>query len=82
MASRAIFTKGNIGECLELLLELDQGNLLPHKLLKNFLEQIIPKPLEDYGAGMSTGGKRVTALQFADNIDELIGKLHDLRGGN
>lgn len=55
---------------------------MPHKLLKNFLEQIIPKLLEEYGAGMSTGGKRVIALQFADNIDELTGKLHDLRGEN
>ena len=47
-------------------------------LLNIFLERIMTDALEDYEGTVSTGGRTITNLRFADDIDGLAGEEGEL----
>ena len=47
-------------------------------LFNIFLERIITDALEDHEGTVSTGGRTITNLRFADNIDGLAGEEKEL----
>ena len=54
-----------------------QGCLLSHSLTF-FLERTTSDALEEHGEKVSIGGRNITNLQFADDIDALAVKKHEL----
>ena len=51
-----------------------QGCLLSPTLFNIFLERIMPDALEDHEGSTSIGGRIITNLRFADDIDALARK--------
>ena len=51
-----------------------QGCLLSPTLFNIFLERITTDALEDHEGTVSTGGRTITNLRFADDIDGLAGE--------
>ena len=60
---------GSIGEWFKTTVGLGQGCLLSPTLFNFFLERIIA--LEEQDGKASTGGRNITNLRFADDIDAL-----------
>ena len=52
-----------------------QGCLFSPTLLNIFLERIMTDALEDHEGTVSIGGRTVTNLRFADDIDGLAGDV-------
>ena len=52
--------------------------LLSSTLFNLFLERIMTDALEDHEGTVSTGGRTITNLHFADNTDGLAGKEEEL----
>ena len=50
----------------------------PPTLFYIFLEKIMTDTLEDHGGTVSFGGRTITNLRFADNIDGLAGEEEEL----
>ena len=57
--------------------ESNRGELSP-TLFNIFLERIMTDALEDHESTVSTAGRTITNLRFADNIDRLAGEEEDL----
>lgn len=55
-----------------------QGCLLSPTLLNIFLERILTDALEDHNGTVSIGGRTITNLRFADDIDGLAGGEEEL----
>ncbi|WP_419595890.1 reverse transcriptase domain-containing protein, partial [Thiolapillus sp.] len=55
-----------------------QGCLLSPTLLNIFLERIMTDALEDHEGTVSIGGRTITNLRFADDIDGLAGEDEEL----
>ena len=55
-----------------------QGCLLSPTLSNIFLERIVTDTSEDHEGTVSTGGKTITNLRFADDIDGLAGEEEEL----
>ena len=55
-----------------------QGCLLSPTLFKIFLERIKTGALEDHEGTVSIGGRTITSLRFADDIDGLAGEKAEL----
>ena len=51
---------------------------LTHRLFNVFLERIMTDALEDHKGTVSTGGRAITNLCFADDIDGLTGEEEEL----
>ena len=77
-ATRAVFFNGRIGDWFRPTVEVRQGCLLSPTLFSIFLERIMTDALEDLEGTVSIGGRTVTNLRFADDIDGLAGKEEDL----
>ena len=55
-----------------------QGYLLSPTLFSIFLERIMTDALEDHEGTVSIGGRTITNLRFADDIDGLAGEEEEL----
>ena len=74
----AVYHDNNIGEWFRTTIGVRQGCVLSPTLFNIFLERIIADALEDHGGTVSTGGRTITNLRFADDIDGLSGQEQDL----
>ena len=77
-ASSAVFINKTIGEWFQTTVGVRQGCLLSPTLFNLFLERIMADALEDHVGTISIGGRTITNLRFADDIDGLAGKEEEL----
>ena len=70
----AVFYNGSVGEWFRTTVGVRQGYLLSPILFNIFLERIMTDALEDHEGSVSIGGRTITNLRFADDIDALAGK--------
>ena len=80
-ASSAVYLNNTIGEWFRTSVGVRQGCLLSPTLFNIFLERIMETALEKHEGTVSIGGRNITNLRFADDIDGLAGtekELNDL----
>ena len=77
-ATSAVYHDNNIGEWLRTTIGVRQGCLPTLTLLNIFLERIMAGALEDHEGTVSMGGRAITNLRFADDIDCLAGQEREL----
>ena len=69
---------GSIGEWFKTQVGVRQGCLLSPTLFNIFLERIMSDALEDHDGKVSIGGRNITNLRFADDIDALAEEEQEL----
>ena len=74
-ATSAVYRDNNIGEWFRTTIGVRQGCLLSPTIFNIFLERIMA---EDHEGTVSTGGRTITKLRFADDIDGLAGQEQEL----
>ena len=74
----AVYLNGDIGDWFRTTVRVRQGCLLSQTLFNIFLERIMTDALEDHQGTVSIGGRTITNLRFADDIDGLAGKEEEL----
>ena len=67
-ATSAVQMNGSIGEWFRTTVEVRQGS---PTLFNIFLERIMSDALEEHDGKVSIGGRNITNLRFADDIDAL-----------
>ena len=72
-ATIAIFFNSSIEDWFQTTVGVRQGCLLSPTLFNIFLERIMTNALEDHEGTVSIGGRTITNLRFADDIDGLAG---------
>ena len=77
-ATSAVYYNGSIGEWFRTTVGVRQGCLLSPTLFNIFLERIMTDALENHEGSVSIGGRTITNLRFADDIDALAGKEDEL----
>ena len=77
-ATNAVQMNGSIGEWLRTTIGVRQGCLLSPTLSNIFLERIISDALEEHDEKVSIGGRHITNLRFADDIDALAEEEQEL----
>ena len=77
-ATSAVLFNGSIGDWFRTTVGVRQGCLLSHTLFNIFLERIMTDALEDHEGTLSVGGRTITNLRFADDIDGLAGEEEEL----
>ena len=77
-ASSAVYFDNSIGEWFKTTVGVRQGCLLSPTLFNIFLERIMTDALENHQGTVSIGGRTITNLRFADDIDGLAGSEKDL----
>ena len=77
-ATSAVLAQGKIGEWFHTSVGVRQGCLLSPTLFNIFLEQIMTDALEDHVSTVSIGGRTISNLRFADDIDGLAGNEDEL----
>ena len=77
-ATSAVQMNGSIGEWLITTVGVRQGCLLPPTLSNIFLERIMCDALEEHDGKVSIGGRNITNLRCADDIDALAEKEQEL----
>ena len=70
-ATSAVQMNGSIGELFRTTVGVRQGCLLSPTLYNIFLERITSDAVEIHDGKVSIGGKNITNLRFADDIDAL-----------
>ena len=65
----AVLFNSSIGDCFRTTAGVRQGCLLSPTLFNIFLERIIIDALEGHEGTVSIGGRAITNLRFADDID-------------
>ena len=65
----AVLFNGSIGDWFRTTVGVRQGCLLSFTLFNIFLERTMTDALEDHEGTVSVGGKTITNLRFADDID-------------
>ena len=73
-ATSAVLFNSSIGNCFRTTVGVRQGCLLSPILFDIFLERIMTDALEDHEVTVSIGGRTITNLRFADDIDGLAGE--------
>ena len=73
-ATSAVLFNGSIGDWFQRTVGVRQECLLSPILFSMFLERIMTDILEDHEGTVSTGGRTITDLRFADDIDGLAGE--------
>ena len=73
-ATSAVLFNSSIGDWFRTTVEVRQGCLLSPTLFNIVLERIMTDALEDHEGTVSTGGRTITNLCFADDIDGSAGK--------
>ncbi|WP_419615222.1 reverse transcriptase domain-containing protein, partial [Thiolapillus sp.] len=74
----AVLFNGSIGDWFRTTVGVRQGCLLSPTLFNIFLERITTDALEDHEGTVSIGGRTITNLRFADDIDGLAGEEEEL----
>ena len=77
-ATSAVYFNGGIGDWFRTTVGVRQGCLLSPTLFNIFLERIMTDALEDHEGTVGIGGRTITNLRFADDIDGLAGKEEEL----
>ncbi|WP_419614994.1 RNA-directed DNA polymerase, partial [Thiolapillus sp.] len=77
-ATSAVLFNGNIGDWFRTTVGVRQGCLLSPTIFNIFLERIMTDALEDHEGTVSIGGRTITNLRFADDIDGLAGDEEEL----
>ena len=77
-ATSAVLFNGSIGDWFRTTAGVRQGCLLSPTLFNIFLERTTTDALEDHEDTVSTGGRTITNLRFADDIDGLAGEKEEL----
>ena len=68
-AISAVLFNSSIGDWFRTTVGVRQGYLLSPALFNIFLERITTDALEDHEGTVSIGGRAITNLRFADDID-------------
>ena len=77
-ATSAAQMNGSIGEWFRTTVGVRQGCLLSPTLFNIFLERIMSDALEEHDGKVSIGGRNITNLRFADDIDALAEEEQEL----
>ena len=77
-ATSAVYYNGSVGEWFRTTVGVRQGCLLSRTLFNIFVERIMTDALENHEGSVSIGGRTITNLRFADDIDALAGKEDEL----
>ena len=77
-ATSAVQVNGSIGEWFRTTVGVRQGCLPSPTLFNIFLERIMSDALEEHDGKVSTGGRNITNLRFADDIDALAEEEQEL----
>ena len=77
-ATSAVLFNGNRGDWFRTTVGVRQGCLLSPTFFNIFLERIMTDALEDHEGTFSIGGRTITNLRFADDIDGLTGEEEEL----
>ena len=78
-ATSSVYLDGDIGEWFRTTVGVRQGCLLSPTLFNVFLERIMADALDDHQTTVSIGGRCVSNLRFADDIDGLAGSQAELK---
>ena len=77
-ATSAVIFNSSIGDWFRTTVGVRQGCLLSPTLFNIFLERIMTDALENHQGIFSIGGRTITNLRFADDIDGLAGDEQEL----
>jgi len=77
-ATSAVYLNGSIGDWFRTTVGVKQGCLLSPTLFNTFLERIMADALEEHEGKVSIGGRIITNLRFADDIDGLAGSEEEI----
>ena len=77
-ATNAVCFNGSTGDWFRTIVGVRQGCLLSPTLFYIFLERIVADTLEDHKSTVSIGGRTISNLRFADDIDGLAGSELEL----
>ena len=77
-ATSAVQMNGSIGEWFRTTVVVRQGCLLSPTLFNIFLKRIMSDALEEHDVQVSIGGRNITNLLFADDIDALAEEEQEL----
>ena len=77
-ATKAVLFNSSIGDWFRTTVGVRQGCLLSPTLFNIFLERIMTDALEDHEDTVSIGGRAITNLRFADDIDGLAAEEEEL----
>ena len=77
-ATSAVLFSSSIGDWFQTTVGVQRGCLLSPTLFNIFLERIMTDALEDHEGTVSIGGRIITNLRFADDIDGLAGEGEEL----
>ena len=78
-ATSAVLFNSKLGDWFKTTVGVRQGCLLSPILFNLFLERIMTDVLEDHVGTVSIGGRIITNLRFADDIDGLAGSEDELK---
>ena len=77
-ATSAVLINGTLGDWFRTTIGVRQGCILSPTLFNIFLEEIMTEALENHHGTVSIGGRTITNLRFADDIDGLAGDEEEL----
>ena len=77
-ATSAVLFNSSIGDWFRSTVGVRQECLLLSTLFNIFLESIVTDALEDHEGTVSIGGRTITNLRFADDIDGFAGEEEEL----
>ena len=75
----AVLLNSDIGNYFKTTVGVRQGCLLSPVLFNLFLENIMRETLQDFNSTVSIGGRTISNLRFADDIDLMGGSNHELQ---
>ena len=78
-ATSAVYYNGSTGDWFRTTVGVRQGCPLSPTLFNIFLERIMTDALQEHEGTVSIGGRTVTNLRFADDIDGLAGREEELK---
>ena len=78
-ATSAVFHNVSFGEWFKTSVGMRQGCLLSPMLFNVFLERIMTDVMDIHVGTVCIGGRQLTYLRFADDIDVLAGSETELR---
>ena len=77
-ATSEVLFNSSTGDWFQTTVGVRKGCLLSPTLFNIFLDRIMIDALEHYEGTVSTGGRIITNLRFADDIDGLAGEEEEL----
>ena len=77
-ATSTVLFNSSMGDWFRTTVGVRLGYLLSPTLFKIFQERIMIDALEDHEGTVSIGGRTITNLRFADDIDGLAGEEEEL----